>query len=254
MIHMRRPNLRKWRPVMLPLLVALIAPGIPLSATKGPQARYDRLDTYLIGAADAPTSGAQRVIIRTRPGARDDVRRALSDQGATILAEHESLEALTAVVPAGDLARLTERTDVLSISTDAIVSAHGGQLLGGLLGGVGDLLGGVVTGLLTGLTGVVTGVLDPATSTQGTEVSPKALRDTLGISGTLSGRHVGVAVIDSGLEMSSEFQGRVNAFIDFTDGKTQSVSYSNYSDAFGHGTHVAGIIGGSGARSYNNQY
>src|SRR5678815_4090865 len=129
----------------------------------------DRLDTYLIGA---PHSVAQRVIIRVRPGARGDVRHALADQGATIVAEHESIDVLTAVVAGDRLAALTERPDVLSISTDAVVSAHG-QLLGGLLGTVGGLLGGV-TGLLDGLVGVVTGILDPATSTQGPEVSPKA--------------------------------------------------------------------------------
>jgi subtilisin family serine protease len=247
MNHKHRPFLRRSRLVILPLLLALVAPTVPLAATDAPRppAPHGRLDTYLARTVASPHA-PQRVIIRVRPGARGDVKQALIDHGATILGEHEAAEAFTAVVPADQLSDLAARKDVLSVSIDAVVGAHG-QLLGGLLGGVV----GTVTGLLTGVTGVVTGILDPETSTQGPEVSPKVLRETLGISGTLAGRNVGVALIDSGLEMSSEFQGRVNAFYDFTNGKSAPASYS---DSYGHGTHVAGIIGGSGAQSYNKEY
>jgi len=62
---------------------------------------------------------------------------------------------------------------------------------------------------------------------------------------------VGVALIDSGLEMSAEFHGRVTAFYDFTEGRTRKTTPS---DAFGHGTHVAGTIGGSGALSSGREY
>jgi len=58
-------------------------------------------------------------------------------------------------------------------------------------------------------------------------------------------------VIDSGLEMSSEFSGRVSAFYDFTKGGVTAVyPYDDY----GHGTHVAGTIGGSGALSNSPDY
>src|SRR6202008_584009 len=59
-----------------------------------------------------------------------------------------------------------------------------------------------------------------------------------------------VAIIDSGLESSSEFSGRVKAFYDFTKGGILAPSYDDY----GHGTHVAGTIGGSGALSQYNDY
>src|SRR6185312_9230090 len=62
---------------------------------------------------------------------------------------------------------------------------------------------------------------------------------------------VGVAVIDSGLEMSAEFQYRVTAFYDFTNGGFAAKAPF---DDYGHGTHVAGIIGGSGALSTNAAY
>src|SRR5207248_4360984 len=58
-------------------------------------------------------------------------------------------------------------------------------------------------------------------------------------------------LIDSGLEMSAEFQNRLTAFYDFTNGGFISAKPT---DAYGHGTHVAGTIGGSGALSTNNAY
>src|SRR5206468_2370080 len=121
----------------------------------------------------------------------------------------------------------------------AVVRPHG--LLGGLLGVVGGLLN------------VVGEVFLPNNAdTSGPVAAPAVLRQTLGVDNTSwAGRGVGIAVIDSGLEMSAEFSNRVTAFYDFTNGKSAAVSPF---DDYGHGTHVAGIIGGSGALSYNYAY
>ncbi|WP_410965017.1 hypothetical protein, partial [Salmonella sp. SAL4435] len=62
-------------------------------------------------------------------------------------------------------------------------------------------------------------LLDPSLDQGGEPVPPTVLRATLGLDSASSGKGVVVAVIDSGLEMSSEFQGRVKAFYDFTNGK-----------------------------------
>ena len=57
----------------------------------------------------------------------------------------------------------------------------------------------------------------------------------------LDGSGIGVAVIDSGISAHDDLQGRIVYSQDFTGGDA--------SDQFGHGEHVAGIIGGSGSDS-----
>lgn len=70
--------------------------------------------------------------------------------------------------------------------------------------------------------------------------SPEALPYT--------GKNVYVAVLDSGIALHPDFRGRVAAFRDFTGTKGLWSVYPCYDDN-GHGTHVCGILGGSGAAS-----
>ena len=51
---------------------------------------------------------------------------------------------------------------------------------------------------------------------------------------------VGVAILDTGIGAHPDFDSRITAFADFVDGRQGS-----YDDS-GHGTHVAGCVGGSG--------
>ena len=60
-----------------------------------------------------------------------------------------------------------------------------------------------------------------------------------GFSTTSGGSGIGVAVIDSGIEAGTDFDGRITAFYDFTYGDIRAVAPL---DPYGHGTHVAGLI------------
>ena len=234
---MERVANRKWRAAVVVLVAAGIVAGASAPAGAGPS-RRSRLDQSLQRELEAGGRGEKRVIIRTRANARTAVRRALAEHGDRVLAEHAEIDALTAVVHGDDLEALAAQDGVISVSTDAVVQA---KLLGGLLGLVGGLLN------------TVTGILLPnGADTSGDAVAPALLRSTLGVSSTSwTGRGVGVAVIDSGLEMSYEFQGRVRAFYDFTNGR--AVSATPYDD-YGHGTHIASTIAGSGSLSSDRQY
>ena len=59
---------------------------------------------------------------------------------------------------------------------------------------------------------------------------------------TYTGKNIGVAVVDSGFLTSADL-GNVTASYDFTSGKTVKAGPK---DAFGHGTHVSGLIGSTG--------
>jgi serine protease AprX len=73
------------------------------------------------------------------------------------------------------------------------------------------------------------------------------LRGTLALPlyGGGGGSGVGVAVIDSGIEPGPDFGDRITGFYDFTEGGGEEAP----TDGYGHGTHVAGLIGGDGSLS-----
>ena len=167
--------------------------------------------------------GAQPVIVRYRANAdRKEVKHRIERRRGRVLVEHRLIAAISAVVSATDIADLAADPNVLSVSIDADVtpSAQPNKNRS----------------------------TSSSTSSYSNDYSTAStLRQALGLQDWFSGSSMTVAVIDSGIQSSSDFGGRILGMYDFTPGRYgASVAPS---DEYGHGTHVAGLIGSSGASS-----
>ena len=136
-----------------------------------------KMDRALAQVIEDPSGEPISVIIRMKPGRRASVRDSLRARGDTIGQEFRSINALFALVKPSELAALAEDDSVESISSDAPVGAHSPH-------------GGVAPGAYK-----------------------RAFRETLGLTDVpWTGAGVGVAIIDSGIKGSIDFEGRLDSF------------------------------------------
>jgi serine protease AprX len=212
---------------------AVLALGIllPVPALAGP-GQSGKLDKAL---RNLSSSGeAQDVIIRVKPGRKTAVKTKVDRRsgGAKV---HGLIDAISARLSAREIAEMLSDADVDGVSVDANVSA------------VGDA-----------------NKRDRADSRSNSRRKKHApdpgapdsadaiadLKQILGVGNSLTGSSATVAVIDSGIAPNVDFDTRILAQYVFLGGKTfSSLPYDDY----GHGTHVAGLIGSSGVSS-NNKY
>jgi serine protease AprX len=169
------------------------------------------------------SGSARQVIVRMRPEAKERVKRTLPRRGRGPV-EHSLTGAVSAEMDAREIAALTKDPDVLSVSLDAEVTA-------------------TANGKKSSSSSTTTTVSDAGTAS--------TLKQALGLQDWLTGSSMTVAVIDSGIQASADFTGRIVGMYDFTNGRNgvQAIPV----DEYGHGTHVAGLIGSSGASS-NGRY
>jgi serine protease AprX len=192
--------------------------------------RQGKLDKLLQNAS----SGAPRsVIIRVAPDGKDRIQKRLPHRGRGP-AEHRFISALTAELDATEIAGLVSDPDVLSVSADAVVhaSTSGSKAASGTL--------------QTGGSWASTPDFNPTTGSTGT-APVSVIQRALGLQNWFTGSTATVAVIDSGLQDGADFSNRIVGFYDFTAGRGPVASTPI--DDFGHGTHVAGLIGSSGVSS-----
>jgi serine protease AprX len=157
------------------------------------------------------------VIVRYKDAAAGERIKKQKSGKRQLRREHRSMRATSLTVNHRALRELLddEAADVLSVSYDSPVQ--------------GNLLG----------------LLAPPPPSVSIAASGSAVaRSRYGVTGA----GVTVAVIDSGVQPHTDLPAtRIKAFVDFVNGRTTAY------DDYGHGTHVAGIVAGSGAAS-SGQY
>ena len=172
-------------------------------------------------------------------GAAKEHRAHLSDDLLTHEASHSASRVRVIVQgTTTDLQALTSRHH-LSVTKwldgGAVVLANGAELADLAADEAVDHLSGDV------LVTPAMSVSNKATlATQTRAGTPGLLLGIGGIAG-VTGQGIGVAVVDSGITYHAALQGKVVANVSFVTGDSSTRDY------YGHGTHVAGIIGGSGS-------
>jgi serine protease AprX len=206
----RRRARRIARDLCLGAAVLAAAVHLAVPADAGRKAAAAKLDDALRRAVEAG-AGAERVIVRVRAGHRAAVEAELARRGRALHAELPLVGAVATTADSHDLQALAALEGVERISIDAPVRPQmtSGEVLRETLGLKTN--GGIVTG-----------------------------------GSSWAGDGVGVAIVDSGLEPSKDLEpSRIVAFYDFTQGGRSVRPFDDY----GHGTHVAGLIGGTGQLS-----
>ena len=173
-------------------------------------------------APDAALAGSRTMVpvivqYRQQPAGRDDFK--LQMTGAQIGSKMPHIKATAATVPGWALESIAKDDNVAYVSLDRPLHSHG-----------------AVESIATSAEYTVDPINAPAVW-------------ALGYKGT----GVGVAVIDSGISNEADLNGTKGNRLLYSVGLVPSQP-NDSNDHYGHGTHVAGLIGGNGNKSTGNQF
>jgi subtilisin family serine protease len=185
--------------------VVALSPGIdPVRPLAEPQ--IEKLDRVLRGLVTGDPTAPVRVIIQTTPGVQTATATWLTGEGRQVHRVHPGIGGVTATLSASDVAALSSEPTVRRISIDAVIR--------------------------------------PSSDTRRPARGLRQGGGATPVDARWVGATVGVAVVDSGIEPSSDIPARrITGFYDFTQGGASTRPFDDH----GHGTHVAGLIGGNGA-------
>lgn len=211
-------NLRRSRLLLRAAFVAiLLIVGLAQRAVADDS--HPKLDPALEASLDQATEADNVLVIVTATSSSKytTMRAHVLATGKAVKSEHKFINSLTAQLSKSDVAKLESDQSVGHMSLDQVVRSMGappanGQPNGGQPGG--------------------------GASGQATRSIPldDVMLATLGLTNSLfSGKGVGVAVLDSGLQPSTDLPSFF--FTDYTTGKSGPAF-----DDYGHGTHVGGLI------------
>ena len=175
--------------------------------------RTSKLDRELQRQVKAHGDGLVRVIVKPAPGRHDTALAKHRAHGDAISSDFKAVDAFAMTISANELDALQADPDVASLSADAFVTSD-------------------------------------AAAEETADGIPSPLLGALGLDEeddqAPTGQDVGIAVIDSGLERGSDLDGGEHDDQYDVDGAPRRVApYDDY----GHGTHVTGLISGSGKGS-----
>ncbi len=209
------------------LLAVALALGVLSPAGAQPTRKLDRVLNKVV-QTDRDSGKRHEVIVRARPGYGSWLRAQLLEVGVRIRSEHPSIDAMALALTAAEINTLCGGGAVEHCSSNPVVTATAAL----------PTRGGPAT---PGKPEAGSKSADPEK-----KVGPPAKVNTLLGNIGLGASHTGgtgvtVALIDSGIEPSRAFQGRIKAFYDYTDVERKP---NRPYDDYGHGTHVAGLIGG----------
>lgn len=199
--------------------------------------------------ASASSGESLDVIVRAKSGRQAAVKKKVGHRTSDVQA-HDFINAVSAKLSAREIADLANDPDVDGVSIDADVSASFAGVNNGSNGNSSSSNSGNGNGNKRNESSGTPTVSNTTSSTSSSSVVAD-LKQALGLGNWYTGSNSTVAIIDSGIAANPDFDTRIAAQYVFSKGRPaySSLPYDDY----GHGTHVAGLIGSSGASS-NNKY